>query len=393
VKGRPIGPFQPTPSFPNTPAPPSVPGAPMKTERLALCLLLSLSTLLGCGEDTDTPPKGDDTGETDADTDADADTDTDTDTDTDPAAGDFTVRVQPDLEKMAVGLYPMDPGSSTFEDLSQSTPIDGESVSLRVGSPASSELVSFDEREPDLLGRAWMLAMFHDDNGDGEMAGGLDRITGFAQVVVLYVEGEPGEALAAEGYMSGWNVRAYYPQGGISPDGNLDPGAITLAQNLVFTESLRVGGSYDLALDSSTLSIMVSSIADVRDGDPVETTIDHPLEIEDGAWGLTLRNEPPEAHYGQSGIHDNAAAQAIYVYETSGSGSYADGDALVAMACHEGQRILPVHIRPAVTPEQALEYAGFGLSTGWSLWVGTEKGLQPAEMSVATILGISEACL
>jgi hypothetical protein len=338
-----------------------------------LRLLALLPLTIACGD------KNDDTDHSVVDTES-------------PPRAVFTFEIDGALDDLALELLPMSPDAAVFESAEYSRVVDQARVELSLEIPAPETLVTFDLREPDLLGRCWMASLFHDVDGDA-VFDSEDHYMGLARAVVIYLDGEPGEELAASGLRQGWNLRGFAVGQGIDYTDELDADAIPLTQNLAPVQALLLEGPFEIEANPAAVSVLVTAPETMGEGEVLHV-VDQPVEVEGGRWSLLLQGEAPEEHRGIRQLDEDAAVEMAFAYLVGPSGEYEVGDTVVGRSCIGERPLLPVHIPAVGSPRTGLRYLAKELQPGWSLYLGDSDAqtMTHAAPEQASSAALSESC-
>jgi hypothetical protein len=222
-----------------------------------------------------------------------------------------------------------------------------------------------------------------------------EQYIGLGTQGALYVVGEPGPALAAAGFASGWNAfSAQLASGVIEPHAaGLD--GLSLEPQLIPQDRLLLEATHEGAPDGLRVAMVPETVFDgVVDGplifdQPVSSTVQIPIE-----------GPPPDAHlqdWGADGTQYRDwrySVEFLVLYEDrDASGDFAMTDTIVGMGCVDGLLARWQHSTEPDRAFEALYLATYEIIPAWSLWLERPEGSEYIRVDDSPPILLSDACL
>ena len=309
----------------------------------------------------------------------------DTDTETETVEGTQVTIALSGGQGLKVGLvqvvFPQDDGSDDsdggpeFKDTRVlSTELtDEDSFTFGLEIPNDSELSQLDPSIPAQMG-LWAPFLFEDSNGDDAYNEG-ESIGGLSMTWLVFSTMDIPQFNVTEGWSA---IEMTFTEEAPRP---ADISNIPLTQNLLATEAVTIGGSYDTALGDRRIAIIASATLETD----IEVMVD---AVASDPWSLTLEGAPPEHHFmDMGGISSIAPAVAFAYQDFNGSGTFDLEDLLAdtfaPTLCFEGDGALPpqpisILYSKEPTDFRTAMYSGmYGMGSGWSILVSDDDGPVP----------------
>jgi hypothetical protein len=157
-----------------------------------------------------------------------------------------------------------------------------------------------------------------------------------------------------------------------------DLSSIPLSQNLMATDSVTIGGSYDTSLGDRRIAVIASATLETDIEVMVDSVVSDP-------WSLTFDGAPPEHHFIDfDSTSSIAPAVAVAYQDLNGSGTFdleeMFADTFALTLCYDGNDGMapqPISIVYSKEPTdfQTAMYSGlYGMGSGWSILVSNDDG-------------------
>lgn len=235
---------------------------------------------------------------------------------------------------------------------------------------------------------------FIDDDADGAPTP-EEQYVGVGLEGLLYVEGAPGETLAAAGLASGWSVVSVDLRTGALTPSDTPPSELRLDPQLIPQDRLLLEATVSGPPDGRRVALLAETVLDGTVMGPV--MFDAPVS---GTVQVPIEGPPPDAHlqdWGADGTQYRdwryAVEQLTLYRDTDGSGGWSAGDTIEGVACAQGVAAPLQHSTEPDKAFEALYLATFDILPAWSIWLDLPEGPAFVRVDEAGPITLSDACL